>query len=266
MKDIYDLAAAWATAAIMENELINDAAHYAAKHLDAETAKFITSVVLLVVPEIGDHFDIEMIKEFNDFTQDPDVGDLVETAIDNAIDLAAEITEELQWQKDDRELEALEAEFLEADIRSSKLLETEIREAEALEAETLEAGIRADAEKAAAAIEELSGKLEEVTQQEPRESEQEIADLMQQFEAERQERIDKIDQMENAYFEKYPDLDENQRGDAEERFEEIRKGEMESLGEQQEARLEQLMTDQQEQRDNFAEARKELEETRDERS
>lgn len=266
MKDIYTLAAAWATAAIMENKLINDAAHYAAKHIDAETAKFITSVALLVVPEIGDHFDIGIIKEFNEFTQDPHVGDLVETAIDNAIDLAAEITKELQWQKDDRALEALEAEFLEADIRASEILETEIREAETLEAKTLEAGIRADAEKAAEAIEELSDKLEEVTEQEPRESDQEIADLMQQFESERQERIGKLDQLENAYFEKHPDLDENRRGDAEERFEEIRKGEMESLGEQQEARLEQLMTDQQEQRDNFAEARKELDGTRDERS
>lgn len=264
--DIYTRAAAWATAAIMENKLINDAAHYAEKRVDAETVKFLVSVAMLVVPEIGEHFDIGIIKEFHDFTEDPSVGELVETAIDYAIDLAAEFTEELQWQKDDRVLENLEAEILKADILASEILESEIREAETLEAETLQAGIRADAEKAAAAIEDLSDKLEEVTEQEPRESEQEIADLRREFEAEQQRVMDKIDKMENAYFEKYPDLDENQREDAAERFGEIRSGELESLGERQDARLDQLMTLQQEQRDNFAEARKEIDGTRDERS
>ncbi len=264
--DIYTRAAAWATAAIMENELINDAARYLEKHVKTETVKSLVSLALLVVPEIGDHFDIGIIKDFDEFTKDPSVGDQVEAGIHNAIDLAAEITAELRWQKDDRVLENLEADILEADILASEILETQIREAEVLEAETLEAGIRADAERAAEAIEELTGKLEEAMEQEPRESEQEIAGLKREFEAEQQQLMDKIDKMEDAYFEKHPDLDENQRADAEGKFEEIRSAEMESLGDRQDARLEQLVILQQEQGDDFAEKRKELDGTRDERS
>jgi hypothetical protein len=262
--DIYTRAAAWATAAIMENELINDTVDYAAEYVNAETVKFLVSVSMLVVPAIGKHFGIEGIEEFDEFADA--VGDLIEIGIDNAIDLAAEFTEELQWHKDSRELEILEADILKADILKADILASEILETEIREAETLEAGIRADAEKAAEAIEELSGKLEEVTEQEPRESGQEIADLQREFEAEQQRTLDKLDKMENSYFEKYPDLDENQRGDAAERFEEIRKNEMESLGERQDAELEQLRTLQQGQRDDLAEARKEIDGTRDERS
>lgn len=264
--DIYTRAAAWATAAIMKSELINDAAHYMEKHVKTETVKSLVSLAMLIVPEIGGHFDIGVIKEFGDFTQDPSVGDQVEAGIHNAIDLTAEITAEVRWQKDDRVLESLEADILEADILASEILETQIREAEALEAETLEAGIRADAEKAAETIEELTVELAEATEQEPRESEQEIAGLKREFEAEQQQLIEKIDKMEDAYFEKHPDLDENQRADAEGKFEEVRNEEMESLGDRQDAALEQLMILQQEQRDDFAEKRKELDGTRDERS
>jgi hypothetical protein len=260
--DIYTRAAAWATAAIMENELINSTVGLLGKYVDADTVKFLANLASLVEPEIIGHFDPVLKEAFDEVM----VGDLIETVIENAIELGAELTGELRWQKDDRVLESLEADILEADILASEILETQIREAEALEAETLEAGIRADAEKAAETIGELTGKLEEVMEQEPRESEQEIADLKREFEAEQQQLMEKIDRMEDAYFEKHPDLDENQRADAEGKFEEIRNEEMESLGARQDSTLEQLMTLQQEQRDDFAEKRKELDGTRDERS
>jgi hypothetical protein len=264
--DIYARAAAWATVAIMENELINDGSHYAEEHVDTETLKFLVSVAMLVVPVISEHVDIEILKEFADFTEDPFVGDLVEAGIDNAIDLTAEITKEMRWQKDTRELDALEADILEADIRQSEVLEAEIREAETRAAEALETGIRADAEKAAAAIEELAVELDGAADQAARESEQAIKNLNREFVDEQQELTEKLDKMENAYFDKHPDLDAKQRDAAEDRFEDIRKEEMESLGSRQDARLEDLTRTQQEQRDDRAEQKKELDETRDERS
>ncbi|HEX5297698.1 MAG TPA: hypothetical protein VFW50_11980 [Streptosporangiaceae bacterium] len=221
----------------MESELINDAARYAQEHVDTETLKFLVSVAMLVVPVISDHVDIEIIREFDDFTADPIVGDLVEAGIDNAIDLTAEITKEMRWQKDARELDALEADILEADLRQSEVLEAEIREAETREAEALEAGIRADAEKAAAVIEELTVELAGAADQAARESEQAIMILNREFAEEQQELAGKLDKMENAYFDKHPDLDAKQRDAAEDRFEDIRKEEMESLGSRQDARL-----------------------------
>jgi hypothetical protein len=264
--DIYHRAAAWATAVVMESELINDAAYYMEKHVKSETVKSLVSLALLVVPVIGDHFDIGIINEFDEFTNDPSVGDQVEAAIHNAIDLTAEITAQLRWQKDDRVLESLAADILEADIVASEILETQIREAEALEAETLEAGIRADAEKAAAAIEELTVQLANVTSEQAREAEQETAALEAKFKSEQDELVSKLDGMRDKYFKNHPDLDKDQRADAEQTFKTIKDDATGALKAQQDSRLMELQAQQQDLRDNYEQARKELDETRDERA
>jgi hypothetical protein len=264
--DIYDRMASWAAEAIVENELVNDAADWAEKHLDAETMKSVVSVAMEVVPAVGDYFGIEALKQVKEFLENPIVADLVEAAIDSAIDLAAEIGKELRLQKDDRVLAVLEADIRETDIRESEALETAIWEAEDLEAGALEDGIRGDAEKAADTIEELTVELAEAMEQEPRESEQAIEELNRQFVDEQQELIDKLGKMEKAYFDKHPDLDASQRDAAEDRFEDIRKEELDSLGGRQDARLEEVTRTQQEQRADFAELKQELDDTRDERS
>jgi hypothetical protein len=201
--DIYTRAAAWATAAIMENELINGTVGFLGKYVDAEDVKFLANLASLVESSAIEYIDPGLKGAFDDVV----VGDLTESLIEYAMELGAEFTGGQPGQE-----------------------------------ASLDAEIKADAEQAVATIEELSDRLGEVVEQEPRESEREITDLQREFEAEQQHVMDKIDKMENAYFEKYPDLDENQRGDAAERFEEIRSGELESLGERQDARLDQMMT------------------------
>jgi hypothetical protein len=127
-------------------------------------------------------------------------------------------------------------------------------------------GMKADAKRASAAIEELTVELDEVMKQEPGEFRQEIANLEREFADEQKQRMDQLDTIENAWFENRPGLDQNQREAAEERFEEIRTEEMDSLGSRQDARLEELVRFQQERRDDSEERKKELDGTRDERS
>jgi hypothetical protein len=212
--DIYTRAAAWATAFVMENELINDAVSWAGKRIDADSAKLLVSMANLIVPEIAGHLD-PALKD----TYEQVVSDLTESLIDYPIELRAEFT-----------------------------------------------ALREDGEKAAAAIEKLTAEADRAVEREPPKFEQEVADLKREFADELKERVDAIDTIEKAWLENHPDLDQKQRDDAEEKFGDIRKGELESLGSKQDARMEALVKFQQERHDDLGERKQELDETRDERS
>lgn len=129
-----------------------------------------------------------------------------------------------------------------------------------------EAGRKADAEMAAAAIEELTVKLANVTSEETREAEQETAALKEEFKDEQGELAGKLDKMRDKYFKNHPDLDKDQRTDAEQTFKTIKDEAIEALKAQQNSRSVELHTQQQDLRDNYEQAREELDGTRDQRA
>lgn len=133
-------------------------------------------------------------------------------------------------------------------------------------ADAEDAGRKADAEMAAAAIEELTVKLDNAMSEQTREAEQETATLEQEFKDEQDELAGKLDKMRDKYFENHPDLPKDQRTDAEQTFKTIKDDAVETLKAQQDSRLVELRTQQQDLRDNYEQARKELDGTRDQRA
>ena len=67
-----------------------------------------------------------------------------------------------------------------------------------------EAGRKADAEMAAAAVEDLTVKLGNAMSEQTREAEQETASLKKEFKAEQDELVGKLDKMRDKYFENAP--------------------------------------------------------------
>ena len=125
--------------------------------------------------------------------------------------------------------------------------------------------MRADAEQAAAAIEELTAELEVEMSEEQGRAEQETAALEEKFKAEQDEMAGKLDKMRDRYFENHPDLDKDQRADAEQTFKTIKDDAVEALKAQQDSRLVELQDRQQDQRDDYEKLREELDGTRDQR-
>src|ERR1700733_11066100 len=82
--------------------------------------------------------------------------------------------------------------------------------------------IKADAELAAAVIEEQTGILQKQISDEAEKSAGEIDALKQDFEREQQELTGKLDGMARNYFDKHPDLSDDQRRDATETFKGIK--------------------------------------------
>lgn len=126
--------------------------------------------------------------------------------------------------------------------------------------------VKADAVLAADTIEKLTAELENTMAEERGEEKQEAAALETEFKAEHDELVGKLDKMRDKYFENHPNLDTDQRTDAEETFKTIKDDAVEALEAQQDSRLVELRTDQQQLRDNYEEARKELDGTRDQRA
>jgi hypothetical protein len=122
-----------------------------------------------------------------------------------------------------------------------------------------------DAEMAAAAIEELTVKLENAISEQTKEAEQENAALSQEFKDEQDELAGKLDKMRDKYFQNHPDLPADQRTDAEDTFKTIKDEAMGALKTQQDSRQVELQAQQQDLSDNYERAQKELDETRDER-
>ncbi len=122
--------------------------------------------------------------------------------------------------------------------------------------------IKADAELAAAVIEEQTIVVEQEIAKEPGKSAAEIDALYKEFEREKKELEGKIDGLAKNYFGKHPDLSDDERTKAEDRFKDIKEEELGTLRGQQEARMEELTRTQQQQREELEERRKELEGTR----
>jgi hypothetical protein len=183
-----------------------------------------------------------------------------EVLVQDARDLARTVKGDEERKKD---LGVLE-EQLEGTEKAAETLaersEDKIRES------AEEAGRKADAVQAAAAIEELTVKLDNVTTEQTREAEQEVAALEKEFKDEQDELVGKLHKMQDKYFENHPDLDQDQRTDAEQTFKTIEDEAIETLRVQQDSRSVELQTQQQDLRDNYEQARKELDGTRDQRT
>jgi len=102
--------------------------------------------------------------------------------------------------------------------------------------------------------------------EEPDLVQEEISLLEKEFAEERKELTDKLDELEELYFENHPDLDDTQRAGAEERFDDIRKEEIAALETRQEDRSAELELFQQQRAEELQQRQREVEDTRDERS
>jgi len=125
--------------------------------------------------------------------------------------------------------------------------------------------VKADAELAAAVIEEQTGILKKQIADEAEKSAGEIDALKKDFEREQQELTGKLDGMARNYFDKHPGLSDDQRRDATETFKGIKEEALGELRGNQETRLGELTRAQQEQRGELEERRKELDGTRSDR-
>jgi uncharacterized Ntn-hydrolase superfamily protein len=211
-------AAAWVTAFVMTHPAIKDAANKLDKYVDPDTAKLTIQVALIAVPEIiGDeNHGIAAIIEA--------VNPVLDKMADDAIDAALGVGHTVE--------------------------ETSPEDQAIAEA------IREDAVKAAEAIEEYTVELEIEQSEEPDLVQEETSLLEKEFAEERKELTDKLDELEELYFENHPDVDDTQRAGAEERFDDIRKEEIAALETRQEDRSAELELFQQQ---------REVEDTRDER-
>jgi hypothetical protein len=124
------------------------------------------------------------------------------------------------------------------------------------------AGIKADAELAAAAIEQATVELENERSEQQGKAEQETTALEEKFTAERDDLVGKLDKMRDKYFENYPDLDQDQRTDAEGTFKTIKDDAVEALKADQGTRLAEREAMHQGLQESYEQRRKELEGTR----
>jgi hypothetical protein len=143
------------------------------------------------------------------------------------------------------------------------LEDVEIQERKSLEEQArADAGIKADAELAAAAIEEATVELENEMSEQRRKDDQETAALEEKFTAERDDLVGKLDKMRDRYFVNHPDLDRDQRADAEGTFKTIKDDAVEALKADQGSRLAEREAVHHGLQEDYEQRRKELEETR----
>jgi hypothetical protein len=147
---------------------------------------------------------------------------------------------------------------------AEKILEDfEEQERESLEEQARgDAEIKADAELAAAAIEEATVELENDMSEQRAKAEQETAALEDKFTAERNDLVGKLDKIQDKYFVNHPDLDQAQRTDAEGTFKKIKDDAVEALKTDQGIRLAEREAAHQGLQENYEQRRKELEGTR----
>jgi hypothetical protein len=122
-----------------------------------------------------------------------------------------------------------------------------------------------DAELATAVIEAETGILHKQISAEGEKSAAETYALKKVFEREQQELTGKLDGMARNYFDKHPDLSEDQRRDATETFKGIKEEALGELRGQQETRLGELTRAQQDRYEDLEERRKQLDGTRSDR-
>ena len=220
-------SAAWVTAYLMADGPVHDVAQRIAQRIDPESALFVVKCVTTFGSyALGEHA--------------PAIKEVLEAV---------------------HESQALEPVLFQEEVALG------LERAEPVEAEQVKAEqVKADAELAAAAIEEQTQVVEKQISDEAGKSAAEVDALKKDFEREQQELTGKLDGMARNYFDKHPDLSEDQRRDATETFKGIKEEALGDLRTQQETRLGELTRAQQEQRETLVEKRKELEDTRDGRS
>jgi hypothetical protein len=189
--------------------------------------------------------------------------DFLENALEGTDEAAKTLAEREEDEERQNDLELMEKQIVRAK-EAAKTLAT--RSEDNVRESPEKAGRTADAEMAAAAIEERSVKLANVTSEQTREARQETAALEKEFKDEQVELVGKLDGMRNKYFKNHPDLDKGQRTDAEKTFNTIKDEATEALRVQQDSRFVELQTQQQDLRDYYEQTRKELDGTRDQRA
>lgn len=238
--DFYDRASAWAEERI--KDIGETADRLLSGNADFEDLEFVLHTALLFIEPIVDYFapgQGEMAEQIKISLKDQ-VDDLVRfvaAAVSTIVPLVNESIAGL------------------APKAGPEIADPEI---------SADLEIKADAELAAAIEEPTAGLENEMSEQQVKAA-QETAALEEKFKAEQDEMAGKLDKMRDNYFEKHPDLPEDQRADAEQTFKTIKDDAIGALEAQQATRLVELQARQQDQRDDLEERRKELDRTRDQR-
>jgi hypothetical protein len=228
--DLSKRATAWVTAAIKENEFLHDMTGVMSDYMDVEDTKFavhlamkfVPKLVGLVSPELGEA--LELIDDAIDLAQ---LGDLVDSIVDNAIEFVALTLDDSGPPEGSMERELMD--ILYATLEEKPEL-------------SLEEQARAD--------------LEILVSDE---QQQDIEALQNEFEQDMKDRMETIGKMEDKYFKNHPDLTKDERTEAEGRFEEIRAEEKTNLETELTVRMAELRTPEQEPREDPEPKRKEPE-------
>jgi hypothetical protein len=228
--DLSKRATAWVTAAIKENEFLHDMTGVMSDYMDVEDTKFavhlamkfVPKLVGLVSPELGEA--LELIDDAIDLAQ---LGDLVDSIVDNAIEFVALTLDDSGPPEGSMERELMD--ILYATLEEKPEL-------------SLEEQARAD--------------LEILVSDE---QQQDIEALQNEFEQDMKDRMETIDKMEEKYFKNHPDLTGDERTEAEGRFGEIRAEEKTNLETELTVRMAELRTPEQEPREDPEPKRKEPE-------
>lgn len=254
--DLSKRAAAWVTAAIKENEFLHDMTGILSDYMDVEDTKFavhlamkcVPYVVGLVSPGLGEA--LELIGDAIDLAQ---LGDLVDAAVDNAIEFVALTLDDSGPPEGSMEQEVMDILYEILEDRPELSLEEQAR----ADAEIIaEADVAMVAVEEITVLEELASDLEILVSEE---QQQDIDALQNEFEQDMKDRMETIDKMEERYFKNHPDLTKDERTEAEGRFEEIRAEEKTSLETQLTERLAEIRTPEQEPREDPEKNRSEQE-------
>ena len=254
--DLSKRATAWVTAAIKENEFLHDITGVMSDYMDVEDTKFavhlamkfVPKLVGLVSPELGEA--LELIDDAIDLAQ---LGDLVDSIVDNAIEFVALTLDDSGPPEGSMERELMD--ILYATLEDRPELSFEEADIAMVAVEEITA-IEEVAVEELAVLEELASDLEILVSDE---QQQDIEALQNEFEQDMKDRMETIDKMEDKYFKNHPDLTKDERTEAEGRFEEIRTEEKTNLETELTVRMAELRTPEQEPREDPEPKRKEQE-------
>jgi len=257
--DFQHRAAAWLTSYVMTNE------HLRAAAKQVESVPFVTQCIVAFGPSLlGEHAQpLTEILEAAHQSQalEPALGQLEdalgEPEAEQAMDEQARVDQQARDEQARVDQQARD---------EQARVDQQARDEQArVDQQAKDEHVKADAELAAAVIEEQTGILEQQIADEAEKSAEEIDSLKKDFEREQQELTGKLDGMASNYFDKHPDLSDDQRRDATATFNGIKEEALGELRGNQETRLGELTRTQQEQRGELEERKKELDDTRSDR-
>lgn len=230
-------AAAWVTSYLLADGPVHDVA----KRIDPHWALLTVKIAIVVAPYV--------------FPDDPSVAK-------GLAEVAKELADAVH------ESQALEPVLFQAEVALGDDLvkAQQIRlEAEAKDEQAKAALNKADAELAAAVIEEQTIVVEREIEAQKAQSGPSVAEINEKYDLKEQDLDGKIDALAQNYFDKHPGLSDDQRNEANKTFGAIREEEKGKLLSERQAELE-ASREQQQKREELEERRKELEGTRADRS